>query len=348
MSMKKIFANRISWLPLVFLALTVITSSCEKDTDGSPENESGTPVLISVSPTEGGGGTLVTVTGTGLGDIRSIVFQKNSIPTTVTSTLNTSTHILFRVPSDAYGGNQNIILTNGEGRTLEVPFKVIALPIVTKAFPTDFQAGSTITITGNNLDDVSSVVIQGTTDAATIVSQTRKSMVITMPASTADNGKLNITNVSGSYITSMTFINIDRAKAVFTDALVNGFESWSWGGNYTVSTEEFVTGTSSMKAAFDAGGWGGLQLGNGGSLDITGCHYFAFWAKGAAVDFDVQVNLNWAEWVTFTIPASKWTYFKFDLSTIGGWSGLTSINNVTFQIKGADKTFYFDNIVFIK
>lgn len=346
--MKKILSFRFSFLPILLLALAFVYTSCEKDTDGSPENKPGNPVFTSVSPVEGAGGSVVTVTGTGLGDIRSIIFSKNRIPTTIMSTLNTSSHVIFRVPTEAYGGDQNIVIINSNGDSIQVPFNVIALPVVTEVFPTDFQAGSTVTITGNNLDDVSSVVIDGTTDAATIVTQTRKSLVITMPASTTEKGKLRITNLSGPYVTTATFVNIDLAKAVFVDALVNGFESWSWGGDYAPSTNEFVTGTSSMRAAFDAGGWGGMQLGNGGSLDITGCKSFAFWAKGAAEDFDVQVTLNWAEWVSFTIPASKWTYFKYDLASIPGWAGLTSINNVTFQIKGADKTFYFDNIVFIK
>ncbi len=102
-----------------------------------------------------------------------------------------------------------------------------------------------------------------------------------------------------------------------------------------------------MKAAFDAGGWGGMQLGNSGSIDASACRYFAFWAKGADVDFDVQVTVNWGPWKGFTIPAKTWTYFKFDLLT-AGWTNLNAVNNVTFQIKGADKTFYFDNIVFLK
>ncbi len=346
--MKNIFANRISFLPAILLALTIITSSCEKDTDGSPENKPGTPVLKSVVPAEGAGGVLVTITGTGLGDMRSAIFEKSSVPASLMSTLNTSTHILFRVPSDAIGGNQNIILTNSEGKTLTVPFKVIALPVVTAVFPTDFEAGSTVTLTGNNLDDVSEVLIDGTTDAATIVSQTKKSLVITMPASNVDNGSLKITNLSGFIVTTQKFINIDKALCVFKDALVNGFESWSWGGTYTPSTDDFITGTSSMKAVFDAGGWGGMQLGNNGSINIAGYKYFAFWAKGADVDYDVQVNLNWAGWKSFTIPAGKWTYFKYELATTPEWAGLTTINNVTYQIKGSDKTFYFDNIVFIK
>jgi hypothetical protein len=81
------------------------------------------------------------------------------------------------VPDTAYGGNQNITLTNVDGKSVTVPFRVLAYPVVSSAFPTDFQAGSTVTLTGSNLDDVTSVVINGTTDAATIVSKTRSQMI---------------------------------------------------------------------------------------------------------------------------------------------------------------------------
>lgn len=334
-------------LPALFLTIALVFSSCKKDTDGSPEQNPGNPVFQSVTPTEASGGTVVTVSGTGLGDIRSIVFSNNEVPAGITSTLNTDTHILFRVPDTAYGGNQNIVITNSEGKSISVPFKVIALPIISSAWPSDFQAGSTVTITGNNLDDVTDVVIDGTSDAATIVTKSRKSLVIQMPASNVVNGKLKITNLSGTSVSSQVFVNVDKAVQVFTDDLVNGFQSWSWGGTYEASTEAFVTGTKSMKAAYDAGGWGGLQMGNPGFVDASACRYFTFWAKGADVDFDVQVTVNWGPWYVFTVPAKTWTYFKVDLLT-AGWSGLNAVNNVTFQIMGAEKTFYFDNVMFIK
>jgi len=344
--MKKLSAY-ISILPIILFAVAVTLSACRKDTDGSPEMKAGTPALGSITPVKGAGGAVVTITGTGLGQINSVVFENGSVVAPFQPNLNTETAIIFRVPMDALGGNQNIILTNSEGKTLSIPFEVLLPPAITGVFPTDFQAGSTVTITGNNLADVSGVVINGTTDAATIVSKTLTQLVITMPASEVNTGTLAITNEAGTTVTNQVLVNVDKAIQVFTDDLMNGFQSWSWGGVYEPSTDYFITGTKSMKTVFDAGGWGGLQMGNPGSIDVSGCRYFTFWAKGADVDFDVQVTINWGPWQSFTIPANTWTYFKYDLIT-AGWTGLSAVNNVTFQIKGADKTFYFDNIVFIK
>lgn len=347
--MKFLFFKKIAVLSLLIMTVSLIVISCTKDTDGSSQYKAGTPVATNgIRPDSGSGGTTLTLEGTGLGQMRSIVFSTKNVPAPFISTLNTEEAIIFRVPDTAYGGNQNIVLTNVDGKTLTVPFRVLAYPVVSSAFPMDFQAGSTVTLTGSNLDDVTSVVINGTTDAATIVSKTRGQMVITMPASNVNRGFLKITNATGPIVTTQEFVNVSKALTVFSDQLDNGFESWSWGGDFSASTEEKITGPKSLKAAYDpAGTWGGMQLGNGGSINITGYKYFAFWVKGAEVDWNVQFMLNWGNQKVITVPAKKWTYFKYDLAT--DYAGVSStINNVTFQIQNEGKTFYFDNIMFFK
>lgn len=344
--MKKIFSNIIAINGLLVLAFLLVLNSCTKDTDGSPQISAGDPVFAAISPGEAPGGEVLTLTGSGLGDMRSIVFDKNNVPAAFVSTLNTETALVFRVPDTAFGGEQNIVLTNSLGKTLTVPFKVIALPNISTAFPTDFAAGTTVTITGNNLDDVNSVVLDGTTDAATIVSQNRKELVVNMPASSSPRAKLKLTNASGERLTDMDFVNVSLAATVFSEQLDNGFQNWGWGGDYNASSDDFITGAKSMKAAYDPGGsWGGMQLG-GGSIDVAGYKYFSFWTKGADVDKNVQFYLNWNNVKVVTIPAGKWTYFRYELAV--DYPGLTNVNNVTYQIFDAGKTIYFDNIMFSK
>ncbi len=339
--------NKIKWVSLL-LAITCFTFvACKKDGDGSPDVSAGAMSSGTITPGTAAGGEVITLTGTGIGQIRTIVFDKNNVPAPFTSTLNTETDLVFRVPDTAFGGPQKVVFTNVDGKVLMVDFNVIALPNVTTAFPTDFQAGTTVTLTGNNLDDVTTVVIDGTSDAATIVSQTRKQMVITMPNSMVDRGKLKLTNSSGSRVPEIEFVNVPRAVTVFTEQLDNGFENWGWGGTYAASTDDKITGTRSMKAAYDPGGtWGGMQLGNGGSINIADRKYFSFWVKGADADKNVQFWLNWGNQKVITIPANKWTYFRYELAT--NYPGVTSVNNVTFQIFDAGKTVYFDNIMFFK
>ncbi|MGG9960902.1 IPT/TIG domain-containing protein [Ferruginibacter sp. SUN106] len=342
--MKKIFFN----IPMLSVfCFAIIFSACKKDGDGSPDYKSGTPATtIGIKPDSGSGGVMLTLTGTGLGQMRSIVFDNKNVPAPFQSTLNTEENIIFRVPDTAYGGPQNIIFTNVDGKTLKVPFRVLAYPVVSTIFPTDFISGTTVTITGSNLDDVTAVVLNGTTDAATIVSKTRGTLVITMPATSLNRGFLKLTNATGSVVATQEMVNVAKASIVFDEALQNGFQDWGWGGTYTASTDDKITGLKSFKGAYDpAGSWGGIQLG-GGNITLTTEKYFTFWAKGADVDKNVDVNLNWNNAKKITIPANKWTYFKYTLAT--DFPGTTSVNTVVFQINDAGKTIYFDNIMFVK
>jgi len=339
---------------LLLLAFPVLmVTSCMKDSDGSPDVKPGNPVFGSIDPPQAPGGTVLTLKGAGLGDMRSIMFDQKNVPAKITSTLNTESVLIFNVPDTAYGGPQNIILTNSQGKTLTVPFSVIALPTVTSAFPMDFEPGSKVTLTGSNLNDVTNVLLKGTSDQATIVSQVRSQMVITMPASAIDRTNLVLTNSSGMDTTSQEFVNVPNGTAVFTDDFVDPAQSWSWGGTYAPSTDDFITGTKSLKAAYDpTGSWGGLQIGMGSELTLpAGTKYFTYWTKGADVDKQVTVEIKGNNWSTdnskvITVPAGKWTYFREDMSTFA--PGVTSISVIVFQIHDAGKTIYFDNIIFIK
>lgn len=347
--MKKI-SLYTSLLLVILFAAAMNFSACQKDKDGSPDIKTGTPVLGSITPTSGAAGTLITITGTGLGNMVSVIFANDSVPASFEPNLNTEKAILFRVPNDAKGGNQNIILVNNEGKTLSVPFEVLLPPAIISMWPTDFEAGSTLTITGNNLADVTDAVIDGTTDAATIVSKTLTEVILTMPASAVINGKIKLTNAAGSTVGSQVLVNVDKAIPVFTNAFMNGFESWSWGGTYEPSTDYSVTGGISLKAAFDpAGSWGGLQLGNGGSINVTDCKYFTFWVKGADVEKKIQFKINGVNQKTdVVIPANIWTYFRYELATDFPDVDKSAVNNVTFQIYEEGHTMYFDNVMFIK
>lgn len=344
--MKKLFFIKPVVAVLFLITATTMFSGCKKDSDGSPDYKAGDPVSTSVSPGSGGGGTTITIQGSGLGQMRTIVFDKNNVPAPFVSTLNSENAILFRVPDTAFGGPQNIILTNSDGKTLKVPFNVIALPGVATAFPTDFQANSLVTLTGINLEAVTAVVFDGTSTACTIVSQSRKQMVIKMPSTTITRGKLKLTNSSGDKVTDMEFVNVDQAQCVFKDDFANGFQNWGWGGTYTPTTSDKITGTASMNAAFDpAGTWGGLQMG-GGAINTSGYKYFSFWAKGADADKNMQFWINWNNQKVITIPANKWTYFRYELAV--DFPGTGNVDNVTYQIFDNGKTILFDNIMFFK
>lgn len=347
--MKNIFSFKgISTLAIFAFAIFAV-ASCEKDTDGSADSSPGNPTMTGITPNEAAGGTVVTITGSGLGGMRTIVFDKNNVPASFQPNLNSANSILFRVPDTAFGGQQNIILTNADGKTLSVPFKVIALPTVAEIYPLEFEAGTQVTITGNNLSDVTSVVIDGTTDQATIVSKDRKMLVITMPATTVNRAKLKITNSSGERVIDKEMFYIPNAVVIFTEGWGPGMHDWSWAGTHDVATGTAYHGTKSFRVVYSANGWQGASIHRDDPrINMSNYTYLTFWAKGGTADINMQV---WSEQggskVTITIPANVWTYFKMPIQ--GHMDGLM-LERLNLQAVGpaANQTIYFDNILFVK
>jgi hypothetical protein len=361
--MKKIIYNKIELLSFLAFLFTLTFSSCKKDSDGSPEVKPGNPVLESITPDKASGGTLLILRGTGLGDMRSIVFEKDSIPTYLMPTLNTETAILFRVPGDAIGGPQNIILVNSEGKTLLVPFNVQAFPQVNTVSNYDFTEGSQITLTGTNLNDVTDVLLTGTTDHATIVSQNKTTMVVKMPATTAARATLDVTNVTGTTTTSMEFVSITNSFIMYTDAwgpgaYNSGVQSWSYGCNVSETSKEFITGTKSLKVDYVDGGLS-LFLGSdwGDPMHVFTQWftpaYLTFWAKGDGKDVSVLIKTDSPPWdgtysgageKIVSIPKDVWTYFKIPATT---WTGKYGRLNIIIS-GSTNRSVYFDDLLFIK
>jgi len=344
--------SNIKFLSFLLIAVCTATiiASCTKDTDGSPDSNPGNPTLGAVSPGEGPGGSIVTVTGSGLGAMRTIVFDKNSVPTTFQPNLNTESSIIFRVPDTAFGGPQNIILTNSEGKTLTVPFKVIALPTVSEIYPLEFQAGTEVTITGNNLSDVTKVVIDGTTDEATIVSKDRKKLVITMPATTVNRAKLKITNSSGERVIDKEMIYIPNAVQIFVEGWGPGMHDWSWAGTHDIATGTAYHGTKSFRVIYSSGGWQGASIHRDDPrIKMSDYTYISFWAKGGTADMNMQVwSENGGSQKTITIPANVWTYFRMPIQ---GHMETVMLERLNFQAvgpNGGNQTIYFDNILLVK
>lgn len=330
-------------LPMFLIAAVMV--SCKKDTDGTPQYKASSTMTGTLDSLQGSARTTVTLTGAGLGKMLSIVFTKDSINAPFLATLNTDNALIFQVPDDAAGGDQKIKFTNTEGVTLEVDFKVIALPAVNSLSSNEAAAGDQITIKGNNFNDVTSVQVASSGENITVVSQTKTQMVVQMPATDAERVAFKMTNASGTSVSQLDVVNVNKALTVYSDQYDNSFQNWGWGGDYNGSTTaDKISGANSMVAAFDPNGaWGGLQIGNG-NLNVSGKKYFSFWVKGADTDKQIQATLNWGAWKVITVPANKWTHFEYTMNT--DFAGVGTVNTVIFQMFDAGKTVLFDNVMF--
>jgi hypothetical protein len=362
--MKKIIKSNIVILSLLALVSAFAFSSC-KDSDGSPDIKPGTPVLTSITPDVAGGGELITVIGTGLGDMVSIVLEKESVHATVVSTLNTETCIMFRVPSIAEGGSQSVTFTNSKGKTMVTTLNVLAYPTVDAVSNYDYVAGDLITLTGNNFHTVSDIVLTGTSDHPTVISKTKTKMVIQMPVTDTCRTTLDITNLTGLRTTTQEFVCITNAFVCFADdwgtgAFNGGVQSWSYGTNSVAPTgSDFMTGSKSLVVDYQA--LGGLSMFLGSDTwadghwftDFYTPTYLTFWAKAIGSPVDLNCRDDSPPWSgsfptgskIVTIPADVWTYVKIPAST---WPGPYGRFNIINNDKTAGHVVYFDDILFVK
>lgn len=314
----------------------------------SDNNKVSIPKADDLAPDSASGGSVLTLTGSGLSDMRRIIFEKDSIPAPFNPTFNTDHALIFRVPDTVFGGKQDIIFINSTGNKISVPFNVIALATVSEASLYEFTEGTEIAIKGNNLETVSEVTISGTTDQATIVSKEHRLLVIKMPATGGARVTLDITNASGTMTTNQEFVNVDKAFPIFTEGFGAGINNWSW-SSASVSTDFSVLGTRSLKSVYGAGGWQAVSLHCDPTLDASQYTYLTFWVKGGTTDTQVDVKSeNGGTTQTITVPANVWSYFKFKTS---GYITGFPIERLDFQIHGpdgGDQTLYFDDILLVK
>jgi len=361
--MKKIISIKNAIRLITFITAVCILHACSKQDfkDGSPQVRPGNPVLSSISTDSASGGAVITLKGTGLGDMRSIVFDKGDVPASFYTTLNTENALIFNVPDTAFGGPQNIIFTNSDGKTLVVPFRVLAYPSISSLSNYDFTGGSEITLTGNNLEDVSRVIFTGTAESITIVSQSKKELVIELPASEINRATLDITNATGTITTTQELVNIDKAYQIFTDGYGEGWGDGSWGDPGFISTTEFKTGSKSVAKTYAKGNWHLINFVNwwpGLEYD-PGYKFLTVWIKGGSADMSLYLTGdkrpagfgNGDQSIPLNIPANQWTYFKIPLSQVDLWAQGSPVNQIGFWIKGPDnqdETFYFDDLLLVK
>lgn len=344
---------------LMALSMSFLLSSCQEDTDGRPQIKPGTPVVTTIAPDSAASGTVVTLRGTGLGDMRSITLEKENVAAGIMPTLNTEDALIFRIPEEAIGGTQNITFTNSLGKAVSVPFRVLAYPTITDVSNYNFSKGSQITLTGNNLDDVTTVKLTGTTLTAKIVSKVKKQLVIEMPATTAARTTLDISNSTGPMKTTQEFVNLDQAFPIFLDAYGTGITDASWGDAAVISKQEFKSGTASVGKTYQKGNWHLIGFSLPGLAYSSSYTYVSGWIKGASADYSIYLTTdaskegfgNYVDANKIDVKAGTWTYFKIKLSDADFWSAGKTLKSLGFRIQGPDKqdeTFYFDDLILIK
>ncbi|WP_166333079.1 IPT/TIG domain-containing protein [Sphingobacterium chungjuense] len=333
---------------LFMLLLVIACASCEKDLDGTPQTSPGNLQIERIEPDSASGGAVLIVKGQGLGQISSVIFERDSVPATFNQVFNTDEALVFRVPDTASGGIQNIIFTNTRGDVGKATFRVIAVPSVLSVSSTDVTAGMELTMTGINLEDVSRVSLDSTDIDAEIISTSKKELIVRLPATSRPRVRLAILNSSGSSVTTQEFVYIENNYQIFGESMNTNINNSSWSASLTNNSDPAYVrfGNTSLKAEY-TGSWGGLQLAMNTPVNLNPYRYVTFWVKGASVATNISFNFNWENTQTLAIPANTWKYFKIDLQTFKG-AGVVNLETFVMQINGDPHTLYLDNILLVK
>ncbi|UUN30606.1 IPT/TIG domain-containing protein [Streptomyces sp. FIT100] len=156
------------------------------------------PALTGLSPNQGptAGGNTVTLTGTSLGDVTTVFFGTTAVAFSIAS----ATQITATAPPGAVGNVQVTVVSPG-GTSGGLAYFYVALPTLTTLSPTQgpVAGGTSVTLTGTNLSQVTAVRFGTSSAAFAIVSATQVNAVApSAPAGTPGAAQVTVVSPGGT------------------------------------------------------------------------------------------------------------------------------------------------------
>ncbi len=295
------------------------------------------PLTASFSPNPVKHQTNVTITGTDLDLAKKVIFSGVSTPVT-TFVSQSATQLVVKVPAGTTKGKVTLEAASGVQTKSSVDLDVL-LPVVATISPNPIDPGTNLTITGTNLDLVSSVTIQNAAAVTTFVSQTATQIVVKAPMGIT-RGKITL----GVLNSTLTVLSPDILEVtgsvpppiisfpIYNDAVTSNWTStgWiggGWGGTKDLNnTSPVRDGTKSVKIDY-VGGYGSpLQLG-GANINLSPYTTFKISIYGAPGSGGKRINIgiNASDSYTITLVEGKWTDYAIPISSLTTASKLTDI-----------------------
>lgn len=310
------------------------------------------PAITGIAPTLLRHADNLTITGTNLDLVRSVTFTGHAAP--ITSFVSQSpTQIVVKVPAGTRKGKISITSFSGINAGQSAQEIDLILPAVTAFSPNPTDTLVQVTITGTNLDLVAGITFSGTTTAVTnFVSQSPTEIVVQVPAK-ARRGRpvLSVKNATGTVVSGQilrfTFDPPQLANfpyAIYTDALQNGWQDWSFTASKDFSSVANVReGDRSIKATYGGNGFQGITFNNSTGVATTGYTSLEFSVLGESgtggKDLNVVINGVYGSPIKVKITEGSWTTYSIPVTTLpatvsqivlqaGGFSGVLHIDHV--------------------
>ncbi|HEY0742002.1 MAG TPA: IPT/TIG domain-containing protein, partial [Chryseosolibacter sp.] len=205
------------------------------------------PVEITAMSGEVKPGQNLTITGNFLNWVEEIEFADGVIVTDfVSKTLN---ELVVTVPMEAESGFLNFLTGGTEPlRFSSEESLTVTLPAVSALSPTSIEHTKDLTITGTDLDLVTSIVFGGGTEVSSFVSKTQDQIVVTIPA-TVVKGKLTLKQASPVDVVTEQelIITLPMATALEPKPAVPGTDHVTiTGSNLTLVAKLTLTGKTGV------------------------------------------------------------------------------------------------------
>jgi hypothetical protein len=312
------------------------------------------PVATGLSPNPILHQTNLTITGTDLDLAKQILFTGVATPVT-TFVSQSATQLVVRIPAGARKGKITLVALSGVS-TQSAADLDLTLPAITTMTPNPIDPGTNLTITGANLNLVTSITFENAAAVTSFVSQSATQIVVASPMGIARGqitlGVLNSTVTVGS-ADVLEIIGAAPppviALHIYNDAVTANWNGWiggGWGGTKDLdNTSPVRVGSKSCKIVY-AGGYGSpLQLG-GANISLTSYTTLKISIYGApgSGGKTVSIALNGVNNLyNVTIVEGVWTDYAIPLSTLTASSTMNEIWIQEFSGTGGF-TIYVDEI----